>query len=105
MGIDEKWIDEMLAKNGHRPQDIADENGLLKQLTKAVLERAMQAEMTNHLGYEKHDRVGHGSGNSRNGRSRKKLKGDFGEIELETPQDRKGTFEHNGMFGAWGLRT
>jgi putative transposase len=93
MGIDEKWIDELLAKHGHRPQDIAGENGLLKQLTKAVLERAMQAEMTNHLGYEKHDAAGHNSGNSRNGRSRKKLKGEFGEIELETPRDRNGTFE------------
>jgi putative transposase len=93
MEIDEKLIDELLAKHGHRPQDIAGESGLLKQLTKAVLERAMQAEMTNHLGYEKHDPAGHGSGNSRNGRSRKKLKGDFGEIELETPRDRNGTFE------------
>jgi putative transposase len=43
------------------------ENGLLKQLTKAVLERAMQAEITEHLGYQKHDPVGHNSGNSRNG--------------------------------------
>jgi putative transposase len=93
MEIEEKWIDELLARHGHRPQDIAGENGLLKQLTKAVLERAMQAEMTNHLGYEKHDPAGHGSGNSRNGRSRKKLKGEFGEIELETPRDRNGTFE------------
>src|SRR5919112_5580129 len=93
MGIDPKLIDELLAKYGHRPQDIAGENGLLKQLTKALLERAMQAELTDHLGYEKHDPVGHKSGNSRNGKSRKKLKGDFGEIELETPRDRNGTFE------------
>lgn len=53
----------------------------------------MQAELSDHLGYEKHDAVGYGSGNSRNGKSRKKLKGDFGEIELETPRDRNGTFE------------
>ena len=65
----------------------------MKQLTKALLERAMQAEMTEHLGYEKHDPVGYHSGNSRNGKSRKKLKGEFGELELETPRDRKGTFE------------
>ncbi len=70
MEIDEKWIDELLAKHGHRPQDIAGEAGLLKQLTKAVLERAMQAEMTNHLGYEQHARAGQGSGNSRIGTSR-----------------------------------
>ncbi len=93
MGIDPKVIDKLLAEHGHRPQDITGENGLLKQLTKALLERAMQAEMTNHLGYEKHDPVGYKSGNSRNGKSRKKLKGDFGEIELETPRDRNRTFE------------
>jgi transposase-like protein len=49
------------------------ENGLLKELTKAVLERALKAELTEHLGYEKHDPAGQGSGNSRNGKSRKKL--------------------------------
>ena len=93
MEIEGKWIDELLAKHGHRAEDIAGENGLLKQLTKAVLERAMQAELTDHLGYEKHDPAGYNSGNSRNGRGRKRLKGDFGEIELETPRDRNGTFE------------
>ena len=62
-----------------KPEDIIGENGLLKQLTKALLERAMQAEMTEHLGYEKHDPAGHHSGNSRNGETTKTLKGDFGE--------------------------
>jgi putative transposase len=93
MTIDPKLIDKLLAEHGHRPQDIVGDNGLLKQLTKALLERAMQAEMTDHLGYEKHDPAGQKSGNSRNGKSRKKLKGDFGEIELETPRDRNSTFE------------
>ena len=74
MAIDAKLIDKLLAEHGHRPQDIAGENGLLKQLTKAVLERAMQAELTDHLGYEKHDPVGYKSGNSRNGKTKKKLK-------------------------------
>lgn len=93
MAIDPKVIDKLLAEHGHRPEDIAGENGLLKQLTKALLERAMQAELTNHLGYEKHDPAGYNTGNSRNGTSRKKLKGEFGEIDLETPRDRSGTFE------------
>jgi putative transposase len=93
MEIDPKLIDKLLAEHGHRPQDIAGEKGLLKQLTKALLERAMQAELTDHLGYEKHDPVGYKSGNSRNGKTRKKLKGDFGEMELETPRDRNGSFE------------
>jgi putative transposase len=92
-GVDPKLIDKLLAEHGHRPEDIVGESGLLKQLTKALLERAMQAELTHHLGYEKHDPVGHKSGNSRNGKTRKKLKGEFGEIDLETPRDRNGTFE------------
>lgn len=93
MEIDPKLVDELIAKHGHRLQDIAGDNGLLKQLFKALLERAMGAELTDHLGYEKHDPAGHNTGNSRNGKTSKKLKGDFGEIELETPRDRNGTFE------------
>ena len=93
MEIDAKLIDELLAEHGHRPEDIGGANGLLKQLTKALLERVMQAELTDHLGYEKHDPAGYKTGNSRNGKTRKKLKGDFGEVELETPRDRNGTFE------------
>lgn len=93
MAINPKLIDQLLAEYGHRPQDILGEKGLLKQLTKALSERVLQAELTDHLGYEKHDPAGYKSGNSRNGRSRKKVKGEFGEIELETPRDRNGTFE------------
>ena len=59
MGIDPKLIDQLLVEHGHRPEDIAGENGLLKQLTKALLERAMDAELTDHLGYEKHDPAGY----------------------------------------------
>ena len=92
MAIDAELIDKLVA-DYKNPEQIIGENGLLKQLTKAVLERALKAELTEHLGYEKHDPVGQGSGNSRNGKSRKKLKGDFGELELETPRDRNGTFE------------
>src|SRR6201993_1562585 len=92
MAIDLKIIDKLLA-DYKKPEDIIGEDGLLKQLTKAVLERAMQAEMTEHLGYEKHDQAGNNSGNSRNGKTTKALKGDFGEVPLETPRDRNGTFE------------
>jgi putative transposase len=65
----------------------------LKQLTKAVVERAMQAEMKEHLGYEKHNVAGVNSGNSRNGVTRKTLIGEFGEVEIATPRDRNGEFE------------
>lgn len=92
MAIDVKLVDELL-KDYKSPEQIIGENGLLKQLTKALVERALQAEMTSHLGYGKHDPAGHNSGNSRNGTTRKKLKGEFGEIELETPRDRNGSFE------------
>ena len=84
MAIDLKLIDKLLA-DYKSPEDIIGENGLLKQLTKALLERAMQAELTEHLGYEKHDPAGHNSGNSRNGGTTKTLKGDFGQMPLETP--------------------
>jgi putative transposase len=92
MAINPKVLDELLA-DYKKPEDMIGENGLLKQLTKALLERALQTELTGHLGYEKHDPAGHNSGNSRNGSSRKTLKSDFGEMDLETPRDRKGTFE------------
>ena len=84
MPIDHKLIDSLL-KDYKTPEDILGENGLLKQLTKAVLERAMRAELTQHLGYEPHDSAGDNSGNSRNGKSRKTLKGDFGELPIEVP--------------------
>ena len=90
--IDNELIDSLL-KNYKKPEDLIGENGLLKQLTKQLLERAMAAELTEHVGYEKHDTSGHNSGNSRNGKSTKTLKGTFGEIALETPRDRNGTFE------------
>src|ERR1022692_342119 len=92
MTIDVKLIDQLLT-DYKKPEDIIGENGLLKQLTKAILERALTAEMSDHLGYEKHDPVGHHRGNTRNGKSAKTLRGDFGEWELETPRDRQATFE------------
>jgi hypothetical protein len=92
VGIDSRLLDELLADYG-KPEDVIGENGLLKQLTKAVLERVLNAELTEHVGSEKHDPAGYNSGNSSNGTTKKKLKGDFGEMELETPRDRNGSFE------------
>ena len=87
--VSDELIDTWL-KQGRKPEDV---HGLLRQLTKLVVERAMQGEMAEHLGYEKHDPEGNNSGNSRNGVTRKTLKGDFGEVEVETPRDRNGEFE------------
>src|SRR2546421_948939 len=92
MTIDNELIDNLL-KEYKKPADLIGENGLLKQLTKQLLERAMAAEMTEHVGYEKHEVAGNNSGNSRNGKSAKTIKGTFGELALETPRDRNGTFE------------
>ena len=92
MEIRSELIDELL-KDYQKPEDIIGENGLLKRFVKAVLERAMNAELTHHLGYEKHDPAGYNSGNSRNGTSGKKVKGEFGELKIEVPRDRASTFE------------
>ena len=92
MTIDNELIDDLL-KDYKKPEDLIGENGLLKQLTKQLLERAMAAELTEHVGYEKHDPVGNNSGNSRNGKSAKTLKGSFGRMPLAVPRDRNGTFE------------
>src|SRR5215813_2516616 len=86
MTIDNEVIDELL-KGYKKPEEIIGEKGLLKQLTKAILERAMQAEMSEHLGYEKHDPAGNNTGNSRNGKSSKTLKGEFGRMPLGVPRD------------------
>jgi putative transposase len=85
-------VDQLL-KDYKKPEDILGENGILKQSTKALLERAMQVEMAEHLGYEKHDAAGDNSGNSRNGSSGKTMKGDFGELPIEVPHDRNAEFE------------
>ena len=62
-------------------------------LTKLTVEAALKSEMNFHLGYDKNEPAGHLSGNSRNGYSAKKLKGDHGEIEIQTPRDRNASFE------------
>ena len=90
--LDNELIDNLL-KDYRKPEDLIGENGLLKQLTKRLLERAMAAELTEHVGYEAHDAEGRNSGNSRNGKSAKTVKGTFGTLPIEVPRDRNGTFE------------
>ncbi|WP_164673400.1 transposase, partial [Xanthomonas citri] len=77
---------------GELPIEMIGENGLLKQLTKRLVERALDAEMTEHLGHDKHEPVANAAGHTRNGRSRKTLKGEFGELPIEIPRDRHGSF-------------
>ena len=90
--ITDELLDSLL-KDYKKPEDLIGENGLLKELTKRLLERAMAAEMTDHLGYAKHEPSGKNSGNSRNGNSSKTVKGEFGNLEVAIPRDRKSTFD------------
>jgi putative transposase len=92
MTVSKEVLDGLLA-DYKKPEDLIGENGLLKQLTKALVERALQAEMAEHLGHGKHEAVANPAGNTRNGKSRKTLKGEFGELPIEVPRDRHGSFE------------
>ncbi len=85
-------IDCLLA-DYKKPEDLIGEHGPLKQLTKALVERALQAEMTEHPGHDKHETVTNLTGNARKGKSRKTLKGEFGELPIGIPRDREGSFE------------
>lgn len=90
--IPDGLIDALLA-NYEKPADLLGKNGILEQLTKRVVERALEAEMTYHLGHEKHGRVTNAAGNTRNGTSKKTLKGQHGELSVAIPRDRVGSFE------------
>jgi putative transposase len=91
--IDEQLADQLLGKAQAEGVELLGPDGLLSQVTKAVLERALAEEMTGHLGYEKHDPAGRGSGNSRNGTTGKTLLTDVGAVDLAVPRDRNGSFE------------
>lgn len=81
-----------MAAAGERGTELTGPGGFLPELIKAVLERGMQAELSEHLGYDKHDPIGRGSGNSRNGTSKKTVETEIGPIMLDKPRDRAGSF-------------
>lgn len=87
-----KLADALLV-NYQKPEDLIGENGLLKQLTKMLVERALETEMSEHLGHDKSGAVTNRTSNTRNGHSAKTLQGDFGELLLDIPRDRQGAFE------------
>lgn len=88
----EELLDQLMASAGERGVALTGEGGFIPEMIKAVLERGMQTELTEHLGYEKGDRAGHGSGNARNGTSPKTVSTEIGDIRLDQPRDRKSTF-------------
>ena len=92
MTISNELLDSLLA-DYQTPEDLIGEGGLLKQLTQRLVERALQAEMTEHLGYAKHKSMANPAGNTRNGTSKKTLKGELGALQIEVPRDRNGSFE------------
>jgi len=92
MAITDEVLNELL-KDYEKPEDLLGQGGLLKQLQKRLLEKALGAELTAHLGYQKHDAAGRNSGNSRNGSTPKTIKGEFGNLEISTPRDRNSSFE------------
>ena len=85
-------LDELLGES-KTASDLLGSSGLLKELSKALMERMLEGEMNHHLGYEKYESVGRNSGNSRNGKSKKTLKSELGELELAIPRDRQAEFE------------
>lgn len=92
MAIPDELLDSLM-KDYKNPEDLIGETGLLKQLTKQLLERAMTVEMTEHLGYEKHASAGKKISNSRNGSYQKRIKGEFGNLDIAVPRDRDSSFE------------
>jgi putative transposase len=91
MPIKDELLDELL-KEYKNPEDLIGKDGILKQLTKRLVEKAMESELTYHLGYDKNSPAGKNTGNSRNGTSAKTIKGDFGELPIAVPRDRNGDF-------------
>ena len=91
--VNEKELKEMAAKLMGELKGEKDIDAFTKALRKQFWEATLEGEMDEHLGYSKHDSEGAGSGNSRNGKSRKSLKSELGELEIDTPRDRNSTFE------------
>ncbi|MCK4621149.1 MAG: IS256 family transposase [Desulfuromonadales bacterium] len=92
MAIPDDLLDALM-KDYKNTEDLIGETGLLKQLTKQLLERAMTAEMTEHLGYEKNAPADKKTNNSRNGSYQKRVKGEFGNLDIAVPRDRDSSFE------------
>jgi putative transposase len=90
--LPDELLDELLA-GARSEEELTGPGGLLSQLTKRLVERAMEVELTDHLGYEPHLEPPGGVGNTRNGSTAKTLLTEHGEVRIETPRDRNGTFE------------
>jgi putative transposase len=92
-GLDEQLITQLVDRAKTGGLQLTGEGGVLQQLTKRLLESALDGEITDHLGYDKHDPAGHNSGNSRNGTRTKTVLTDVGPVQITVPRDRDGSFE------------
>ncbi|WP_033826223.1 IS256 family transposase [Kitasatospora sp. MBT63] len=91
--LDDQLVGQLVDQARASGLQLTGAGGLLQQLTKRILESALEGELTDHLGYEKHDPAGAGSGNSRNGARSKTVLTEVGPVEIEVPRDREGSFE------------
>jgi transposase-like protein len=92
-GVDPALVNQLVAQAREQGLQLCGEGGLLQQLTKIVLESALDGEITDHLGYVRHDPAGANTGNSRNGARTKTVLTDVGPVEIAVPRDRQGSFE------------
>ncbi len=90
---DEQLVAMLVERTRSEGVQLTGQGGLLQQLTMRVLESALEGEITDHLGYERHEAVGRGSGNSRNGSRAKTVLTDVGPVEVKVPRDTAGSFE------------
>jgi transposase-like protein len=91
--VDDRFLNEIAARAQADGLQLTGEGGLLQQLTKQLLESALKGEVTDHLGYDRHDPAGKNGGNSRNGKRSKTIVTDVGPVEIEVPRDQEGGFE------------
>src|SRR5829696_6460988 len=91
--LEQQLAEELVERARVEGIKLVGPGGLLTGLTKTVLETALEVEMGDHLGYDRHDPAGRGSGNSRNGRTGKTVLTDVGPVRIEVPRDRAGTFD------------
>ncbi len=91
--VSDELIDTLMAKVDAEGLELLGPDGVLSEITSRVMNRALDVELTNHVGYERGDPAGRGSGNSRNGTTPKTLLTDAGRVAIRTPRDRNGTFE------------
>jgi len=106
MAINDELLDHLMEGLG-KLEDLLGEDGLLQELKKALIEKALGAELTHHLGYARGNPTGRGSGNSINGKNKKTVKDKDGQLEVSVPSDRQGTFEpqliKKGQTRIWGF--